>query len=164
LSKIIGFVIGLVYWFREFYVNLVIFPLFLLTIYIQVASQLHWAFSWLVTQSPLLCFMSWVAGVLLTWRLIEDAWIRWFQHAEGWKTLRNCACVTGGCALLIAFVALYAQVETDFTPKAYIVLSWIVMVVNAYMLNTSWELTKKQRQAPEIVQAAPVEQSEEKQV
>lgn len=143
---------------------MVILPLFLLTIYIQLASQLHWDFSWLIALSPLLCLLSWIAGVLLTWKFAEGAWTRWLQH-ERWKTWRNCACITGGCALLVALVAMYAQVETVFTPKAYLVLSWIVMVANAYVLLVYTDLTKKHpKQAGETIPAVPVEQGEEKQV
>jgi amino acid permease len=156
--------IGLVYWFRESYVNLVVCPLFLLTLYIQVANQLHWDYAWLIALSPLLCLLSWIAGVLMTWQFVERAWMRWLEHDRRWKTARNCACITGGCALLVALVALSAQVETEFAPKAYIILSWCVMVANTYVLLVYNDLTKKRQQAPAIVQTAPVEQSEEKQV
>jgi len=136
--------------FRELYINATVYPFFLLTIYMQVAEALHWGLSWLRPYESILCLLSWGSGVFLTWKFSEEAWERYIG-GQKWKRQRYYAWMVGACALIIALVALVAQIETVSTPKVLILLSFVFMMTNTWVLHES--LDEKSGQAKKEAQS-----------
>ena len=137
---------GFFRWLRDAYVNIAVYPLFLLTVYIQAASQVHWDFSWLTTYAKLFCLLNWIAGVFLTWQFSEYAWAR-YTSQRNWKGWRIYAFIVGGCSLAAAFTALLAQIEPVYAPKVYLVLSFTFMMVNGVVFHVSLSLDKTSNQS-----------------
>lgn len=149
MKKVLTFLVDVLQVIREWYISLCIIPFFALTVWIQVGGTN----SWPLTHLSFVCFLSWLGGVLMSWRFIEYAVDR-YAHQRTYRTWSVYASIAGTCTGLATLFAVLAQMTL------YTIFAVMLMLIQVIMWQLAHDEEEREKKAlqREAVETSPLQQ------